>query len=142
MEVLILRRVYRMNKLTDKQQAFVDEYVFDKNATQAAIRAGYSEKTAYSQWQRLLKKAEVKKAIEEKLKKLAEKTWLNAEAVVRWLHLNATTAYEAEEYNASISARDKLGKHFGIYKEDNDQKKVIVTASSLLDKLDAEPWDD
>ena len=35
-----------MSKLTAKQEAFIQEYVIDKNATQAAIRAGYSQKTA------------------------------------------------------------------------------------------------
>src|SRR5690606_24873160 len=45
--------------LTPKQAAFAREYLVDLNATQAAIRAGYSEKTAYSQGQRLLKNAEV-----------------------------------------------------------------------------------
>lgn len=45
-----------MPKLTDKQTAFVREYLVDLNATQAAIRAGYSERTAYSVGQRLLKK--------------------------------------------------------------------------------------
>lgn len=50
-------------ELTDKQQAFCREYIKDFNATQAAKRAGYSEKTAYSQGQRLLKKAEAKAEI-------------------------------------------------------------------------------
>lgn len=47
--------------LTAKQQAFVEAY--DGNATQAALKAGYSPKTAYSQGQRLLKNVEVKAAI-------------------------------------------------------------------------------
>ena len=45
-----------MAKLNDKQKRFVDEYLVDLNATAAAKRAGYSEKTAYSMGQRLLKK--------------------------------------------------------------------------------------
>lgn len=40
--------------LTDKQQRFVAEYLVDRNATQAAMRAGYSEKTAQQQGSRLL----------------------------------------------------------------------------------------
>jgi hypothetical protein len=48
-----------MGELTPKQRAFVLEYLKDRNATQAAIRAGYSEDTAYSQGQRLLKNVEV-----------------------------------------------------------------------------------
>lgn len=45
--------------LNEKQQLFAIEYLTDFNATQAAIRAGYSEKTAYSQGPRLLKNVEV-----------------------------------------------------------------------------------
>lgn len=48
-----------MNNLNEKQKIFCDEYIIDFNATQAAIRAGYSEKTAYSMGQRLLKKVEI-----------------------------------------------------------------------------------
>lgn len=61
-----------MDKLTDKQRQFCHEYIVDFNATQAAIRAGYSEKTAYSHGQRLLKNVEVSDYInklkEEKIK--------------------------------------------------------------------------
>lgn len=51
--------------MTEKQKRFCEEYIVDCNATQAAIRAGYSEKTAYSIGQRLLKKVEVQDYIEE-----------------------------------------------------------------------------
>jgi len=54
-----------MANLTPKQQRFVEEYLIDLNATQAAIRAGYSEKTAYSVGHENLKKPEIQKAIEE-----------------------------------------------------------------------------
>lgn len=50
--------------ITDKQQRFCSEYLVDLNATQAAIRAGYSPKTAHSQGERLLRNAEVKQAIQ------------------------------------------------------------------------------
>lgn len=52
------------DKLTNKQAAFVREYLVDFNATQAAIRVGYSPKTAYSQGARLLKNVEVLGAIQ------------------------------------------------------------------------------
>lgn len=51
--------------LTAKQAKFVAEYAVDLNATQAAIRAGYSEKTAYSQGSRLLKDVEVQHALQQ-----------------------------------------------------------------------------
>ena len=57
-----------MRKLTPKQQQFVEEYLVDLNATQAAIRAGYSAKTAEFQASRLLRNAKVQAAIAERMK--------------------------------------------------------------------------
>ena len=51
--------------LNEKQKAFCEHYASCMNATEAAKRAGYSQKTAYSHGQRLLKNAEIKKYIEE-----------------------------------------------------------------------------
>lgn len=62
--------------LTDQQQRFVEEYPKDFNATQAAIRAGYSPKTAGQQGHRLLKDVEIQQALalhEEQARQLAEK---------------------------------------------------------------------
>lgn len=55
-----------MTELTDREQRFVSEYLVDLNATQAAIRAGYSEKTARQQASRLLTKDDVVAAIAER----------------------------------------------------------------------------
>lgn len=52
-----------MPKLTDRQKEFVRQYLVDLNATKAAIRAGYSERTAYSVGQRLLKNVEIQRAV-------------------------------------------------------------------------------
>lgn len=56
--------------MTDKQQRFCDEYLIDLNQTQAAIRAGYSKKTAYSIGNEILKKPEIQEYIK---KRMAEK---------------------------------------------------------------------
>lgn len=68
--------------LKGRKKRFADEYLIDRNATQAAIRAGYSQKTAYSQGQRLLKDPEVKGYIERFTKKTAAKLNLTAERVL------------------------------------------------------------
>lgn len=57
--------------LNSRQQAFVDEYLRCWNASEAARRAGYSEATAYSQGQRLLKHVEVSAAIQERVSERA-----------------------------------------------------------------------
>ena len=51
--------------LTDKQQRFVEEYLVDLNAMQAAIRAGYSERMAQEQSSRLLSNVMVQEAVRE-----------------------------------------------------------------------------
>lgn len=71
--------------MTPKQQRFVEEYLIDLNATQAAIRAGYSEKTAYSIGQENLTKPEIAKAIETNQSKRSEKVGLTAERVLQEL---------------------------------------------------------
>jgi phage terminase small subunit len=74
-----------MAELGDKQRRFAQEYLVDCNATQAAIRAGYSAKTAYSQGQRLLKHVEVKALIAAGQQKRADRTEITAERVLREL---------------------------------------------------------
>jgi len=71
-----------MPELNDKQQTFVDEYLIDLNATQAALRAGYSERTAYSQGQRLLKHVEVQKAIQQAQQERRRRTQVDADRVL------------------------------------------------------------
>ena len=69
-------------ELTDKQQRFIDEYLIDLNATQAAIRAGYSAKTAGSQAHDLLKKPEILARVRERQAEQAERLCLSADAVI------------------------------------------------------------
>jgi len=84
-ELLSEGGVSSIEMLTPKQQAFVEEYLIDLNSTQAAIRAGYSEKTAHSQGPRLLDNVEVCALIREAIKKRSEKTQIDAEWVLRRL---------------------------------------------------------
>ncbi|MDG6310861.1 terminase small subunit, partial [Glaesserella parasuis] len=73
------------SKLTDKQQRFVEEYLIDLNATQAAIRAGYSEKTARSIGQRLLTFVDIQEAIQEAQNKRAERVNVTQDDVLKGL---------------------------------------------------------
>lgn len=72
----------RVAKLTDKQQRFVDEYLIDLNATQAAIRAGYSVRTANEQGAQNLAKLSIQDAISKKMAARSRRTGVNAERVV------------------------------------------------------------
>lgn len=71
--------------LTDKQRRFVDEYLVDLNATQAAIRAGYSQKTAGQIGEQNLKKLEVAAAVQEAQAARAKRTEITQDMVLREL---------------------------------------------------------
>lgn len=69
-------------KLTEKQQRFVEEYLIDLNATQAAIRAGYSAKTADQQGSRMLANVKVQQAISVAMAERSKRTGINQDRVV------------------------------------------------------------
>lgn len=116
-----------MAKLTPKQQRFVDEYLIDLNATQAAIRAGYSPKTAYSIGDENLKKPEIKKAIEQAQKERSERTLVTQDDVIRGLLTEAEWQGEGSSHSARVSAWTQLGKHLNMFNE-----KVQVEQSGSI----------
>lgn len=73
------------NELTAKQRAFVSEYLVDLNATQAAIRAGYSDRSAHVEGARLLKNAKVEAAISVAMKLRSYRTEITADRVLKEL---------------------------------------------------------
>ena len=90
--------------MTEKRKRFAEEYLFDFNATQAAIRAGYSERTAYSIGQRLLKDVEVARYVEETMEQLKKETIADADEVLQLL--TSIARGETTEENAFV---DKNG---------------------------------
>ena len=86
--------------MTKKQKRFVEEYLIDLNATQAAIRAGYSPETAYSIGQENLKKPEIKIRIDKAMAERSKRTGVNADRVVAELakiaFVNAEDVIDAE----------------------------------------------
>ena len=69
-------------KLTEKQKSFIHEYIIDKNATQSAIRAGYSKRTANEQGARLLAKVSIRKVIDKLIKDQEERTLMTADQII------------------------------------------------------------
>src|SRR6185437_13526322 len=98
--------------LSPKQRKFVDEYLIDLNATQAAIRAGYSEKTAGQQGERLLKKVEIAQAITTKQAKRAELVKVDQNYVI-------TNLLEiVERCMQRVAITDSAGEETGVWKFD------------------------
>lgn len=71
--------------LNKKQKRFVEEYLIDLNATQAAIRAGYSPSTAYSIGNENLRKPEIKSEIDKAIAERSKRTGINADRILQEL---------------------------------------------------------
>lgn len=94
--------------LTGKRALFVAEYLKDLNATQAAIRAGYSAKTAYSQGQRLLKDVEVAAAVGQAVDARAKRAEVDTDWVLKRLatELGADLADLFDDKGAMNAVKD------------------------------------
>lgn len=108
-------------KLTEKQKRFCEEYLIDLNATQAAIRARYSVKTAEQISARLLRNVKVQKYIENLRKEQSERTGITSDTVLKELEKIALTDTEISG-KEKIKALELLGKHLGMFGESREEK--------------------
>jgi phage terminase small subunit len=116
-------------KLTAKQRTFIEEYLIDLNATQAAIRAGYSKKTAQQVGSQNLSKLVIQTAIQKAMNQRSKSTGITAAKV-----LDAIAEIGFADFNEDIRASDKLkalelmARHLGMF--DNiakSQRPCIIT---------------
>lgn len=119
--------------LTAKQQRFVDEYLIDLNATQAAIRAGYSEKTAAETGYENLRKPQIAEYIESKQKKLEEKAQVTQEWVIQQ-YMDIINNCKETDPSVSKGALDSVAKHLGMFK-DKLEVSGQLSIESLLKNL-------
>lgn len=117
------------NKLTAKQLVFIEEYLIDLNATQAAIRAGYSKKTAQQVGSQNLSKLVIQTEIQKAMKQRSERTGITAIKI-----LDAIAEIGFADFSEDIRASDKLkalelmARHIGMF--DNkikSQRPCIIT---------------
>lgn len=123
--------------MTDKQINFCREYVKDYNGTQAAIRAGYSEKTASVKANQLLHNENILNAIKQNQKELVESSCLTEEKVIarleeileRCMSADPVMEWNYEEHcykptgeyqfdsKGALKAIEMLGKHLGMFEK-------------------------
>ncbi len=128
--------------MTAKQKRFCDEYLIDLNATQAAIRSGYSKKTAYSIGVENLKKPELKKYIDERMAEKESQLIADQDEVLKYLTSvmrgesqseivvvegigegmsRASRMEKAPDERERLKAAELLGKRYGLYTEKVEQ---------------------
>lgn len=139
-----------MNK---KQKKFADEYLIDCNATQAAIRAGYSEKTAKSIGQRMLTYVDIKNYIDEQLSLIHNERIADATEVMMYLTSvlrgeseaavvvvegtgegcsEARTMTKTPDERERLKAAELIGKRYGIFTDKmNLEVEPVVIVNDL-----------
>ena len=125
--------------LNERQKAFADYYIQTGNATEAAIKAGYSEKTAYSIGNENLKKPEISAYIGERMAEQCEKRVADANEVIEFY--TAVMRGEVKDQfglDASLSDRLKAGdalmKRYAV--TDNGSKGIIEKLDKVLGDID------
>ena len=130
-----------MAKLTEKQKKFADYYIELGNATQAAIKAGYSSKYANTNASKLLQNTTIKSYIDERLSQLASERIVSAEEVLEFLSsvmrneqkeevLKGVGMGEQAKTHIEVSAKDRvkaaelLGKRYALF---TDKTEMTVT---------------
>jgi len=126
-------------KLTNKQQRFVEEYLIDHNATQSAIRAGYSVKTAKSIGQENLTKPDIADAIDLGMNKLAVKASISAEDVLGDFLRIRDKAEQENQLSVALKSAELMGKHIGMFV---DKVESTVTVTDPIDKPPNETRDE
>lgn len=128
--------------LTAKQAAFVREYLVDRNATQAAIRAGYSQDTAYSIGHENLNKPEIKNAIAAEEGRLQERADMNVARVAQMLLEDRAMARELGQPSAAVSASMGIAKLYGLLvdkvESENVNRNYVI--ADQPEEMDADTW--
>ncbi|HHB9318293.1 TPA: terminase small subunit [Streptococcus pyogenes] len=143
----------KLSKLTLKQKRFADEYIISANATAAAIKAGYSKKTARSIGQENLTKPDIKAYIDERLEKLESEKIATQEEVLQYLTsimrgdqqektLISVGEFGQKIVDIDVGAKDRikaaelLGKRYKLFTD-----KVEMDVSSDV-TINVGEWDD
>jgi hypothetical protein len=123
--------VKKKDKLTLKQKKFADEYIISGNATQSAIKAGYSKKTAGVIAVENLEKPNIKAYIDERLKELDDKAIAKQEEVLQYL-----TAVMRGQSKSAVVVIEGLGEGLSLARTINKtpDEKDRIKAAELLGK--------
>ena len=103
--------------LSPRQREFVNQFLVDMSATQAAVRAGYSPKTAKQQGSRLLSNVDVQAVLAIRKAALAERAEITVVDVLKMLEHEAKAGDLDIPNAARIKAQELIGKHIGMFSD-------------------------
>lgn len=147
-----------MAKMTAKQQRFCDEYLISLNATQAAVKAGYSEKYAHTNAAKLLQNTTIKEFIDERMKEKEAELIASQDEVLKYLTSvlrgktqseivvvegqgegvsEARVMQKAPDEKERLKAAELLGRRYGLYTE-KIQQEVDMDLNINVNYGDAE----
>ena len=123
--------------LTDKEKRFCEEYLVDRNATQAAIRAGYAPTTAKgaAKWiqDKNPRKPILKKTIEELKQSQSIRTEITADRVLEAIAEIGFGEYQAKD---RLKALELIGKHLGLFATGADNSAALEKLDEVLGKIE------
>lgn len=126
-----------MSKLTDKQRVFCEEYLIDLNATQAAIRAGYSKKTASVTACENLTKPNVQEYLQELQAARSERTEITADYVLNTIKETVDEARADRDRNSTLRGCELLGKHLKLFTDKMEfEGKLGMSIEEFLEQED------
>ena len=114
--------------MTERQQLFVNFYLANPNATEAAKRAGYSDKTAYSQGQRLLKNVEVATTVGKRM----DAVGMTANEVLEELAKIAKGKH-SEYKSDKLKALELVGKHHKLFTDKTELTGVVEVSTRVIE---------
>lgn len=127
--------------MTRKQVAFIEEYCVDRNATQAAIRAGYSKKTAGQVGFENLKKPDIAEAIRQRLGEHAENCGVTKDSITRELDMAYAVAMKHGQASAMVAATTHKAKLHGLsfdgQEAPNENKVPLAERLKAYEREDA-----
>ena len=142
-----------MARMTSKQKRFCDEYLIDLNATQAAIRAGYSKKYANTNASKLLQITTIKEFIEKRMAEKESELIADQDEVLKYLtsvmrgesraeivvvegqgdgYSEARTMMKAPDEKERLKAAEQLGKRYGLW-TDKVEQQVDMELNIVID---------
>lgn len=123
-----------MRKLAPKQELFCKEYLVDLNATQAAIRAGYSKRTAKSQGQRLLTHVDIGPRLQELMDKRSKKVEIDADWVLKGIKDLTDRLVDGEDPSKAYKGFELAGRHLKMF-TDKIEQDVTVAVTEIHRKI-------